>query len=291
MGCFATIKHELFHASMYDLSVPTDSSEITAVAATNKMMNIDETFAPRPHLFFVGVKLVLAVWLFVTMVISILENEPYYGFWFAYLSSWVMIFTVMYAICSFISAALLAYRRPLERRKTELTGKIGMLLKITWTLFAVTFPAALVVTLLFWFLVFDGTLKYTSFMLHGISWIIVGIDGILINRIPLRIKQFIFLETFSILYLVWSILHSALNVGNPWNNNEGENQPIYDTVDWENGTGFAIGLAVVLLFAGLPIIFMLCRALSLSLPMRCRNNDVCEAFNDEESLEMPTRDS
>ena len=161
MGCFATIKHELFHASMYDLSVPTTSSEITAVAATNKMMNIDETFAPRPHLFFVGVKLVLAVWLLVTMVISILENEPYYGFWFAYLSSWVMIFTVMYAICSFISAALLAYRRPLERRKTELTGKIGMLLKITWTLFAVTFPAALVVTLLFWFLVFDGTLKYT----------------------------------------------------------------------------------------------------------------------------------
>eukprot|EP00984_Skeletonema_dohrnii_P027319 scaffold16852_cov65-Skeletonema_dohrnii-CCMP3373.AAC.3 len=52
------------------------------------MMNIDETFAPRPHLFFVGAKLVLAVWLLVTMVISILENEPYYGFWFAYLSSW-----------------------------------------------------------------------------------------------------------------------------------------------------------------------------------------------------------
>ena len=131
-------------------------------------------------------------------------------------------------------------------------------------------------------------------MLHGISWIIVGVDGILIKRIPLRIKQFIFLETFSILYLVWSILHSALNVGNPWNNNEGENQPIYDTVDWENGTGFAIGLAVVLLFAGLPIIFMLCRALSLSLPMRCRNNDVCEAFNDEESLEIypnPARDA
>ena len=59
MGCCAKIKHELFHASMYDLSDgPT----------ANKFMDIEETFAPRPHLFFLGVKFAVAVWLFASMV-------------------------------------------------------------------------------------------------------------------------------------------------------------------------------------------------------------------------------
>ena len=121
-------------------------------------------------------------------------------------------------------------------------------------------------------------------MLHGISWIIIGIDGILISRIPLRMKQ------LAICYLVWSVLHSVLNVGNPWYTNKGENDPIYSVVDWKDETGFAIGLSLGLLFVGVPIAFLLCRAISRALPLRYRNEGVCEA-NDEESLEVPQRES
>lgn len=154
MGCCATIKHELFHASMYDLS-----DDPTA----NKFMDIEETFGPRPHLFFVGVKFAVAVWLLASMVVSILSEDPNYGFWFAYLSNWGFTFTVLYGICSFVSAALLAYHRPLQQRRTELTGKTGVFLKMTWALFAVAFPAELVITLLFWVLIFDESmgLDYT----------------------------------------------------------------------------------------------------------------------------------
>ena len=128
-------------------------------------------------------------------------------------------------------------------------------------------------------------------MLHGISWIIIAIDGILISRVPLRIKQFIFVEFFSVCYLVWSVLHSVLNVGNPWYTNKGENDPIYGFVNWTNDTGYAAGLSVGLLFVGVPIAFLLCRAISRALPLRYRAEGVCEAFNDEESLEVPQRES
>lgn len=154
MGCCATIKHELLRASMYDLS-----DDPTA----NKFMDIEETFAPRPHLFFVGAKFAVASWLSASMALGILDEDPNFGFWFAYLSNWGMILTVLYAICSFVTAALLAYyHRPPQQRRTELTGKIGVFLKITWTLFAVAFPAELVITLLFWVLIYDGDdLTYT----------------------------------------------------------------------------------------------------------------------------------
>ena len=155
MGCCTTIKHELFHASMFDLSDPDTSSD------GNKFMDVEETFAPRPHLFFVGAKFAMAIWLFASMVVAILQNEPYFGFWFAYLSSWGLVVTVLYAICSFISAALLAYHPPQQQKRKELTGKVGMLLKITWALFAVAFPAELCITLLFWVLVFDGSFNYS----------------------------------------------------------------------------------------------------------------------------------
>ena len=150
MGCCTTIKHELFHASMYDLSEPNTSND------GNKFMDIEETFAPRPHLFVIGAKFAIAVWLFASMVVSIMKHDPYYGFWLAYLSSWGLVFTVLYAICSFVSAALLAYHPSLQQKRSELSGKVGILLKITWTLFAVAFPAQLIISLLFWGLIFDG---------------------------------------------------------------------------------------------------------------------------------------
>ncbi len=282
MGCCATIKHELLRATMYDLSDDP-----------NKFMDIEETFAPRPHLFFIGAKFAVAVWLVASMALGIAGEDPNHGFWFAYLSNWGMCFTVLYGICSFVSTVLLAYQRPLQQQRTELTGKVGVFLKITWTLFAVAFPAELVITLLFWVLIYDGNmdLTYTLFMIHGVAWVVIGIDGCCFSRIPLRMKQFIFAESFAVLYLIWSVLHSVLNVGNPWYTNKGENDPIYSIVDWTDDTGFCIVLSVGLLFVGLPIIFLLCRALSRALPMRYRTDDGCEAFNDEESPEVPTQET
>lgn len=291
--------YDLSESSVSSLSSSSSSVSSSAIiiedeTTSEKVLDVEETFAPRPHLIYLVVKLIFAIWLMATMIISILEYAPYYGFWFAYLSSWGLVFTVMYQLCSFMCAALLAYnnkRRHLEGMNQigQMKGCIGILLKITWSLFAVAFPAGLVIAVLFWVLVFKGRLAYTTFMLHGVAWIVMGVDGIIINRIPMRMKQFILYELFAIFYLIWSVLHSALNVGNPWNDDEEDDGTIYKVMDWKNNLGFTLGLALGLLLIGNPIAFLLCRAISRSLPLRCCNDDARQAFNDEESLEVPAR--
>eukprot|EP00956_Cyclotella_meneghiniana_P009288 scaffold12757_cov67-Cyclotella_meneghiniana.AAC.12 len=56
------------------------------------------------------------------------------------------------------------------------------------------------VSLLYWILL-DGGNDYLNVMMHGIGAILIFIDGILWNRIPLRMKQFILYESFSFAWL------------------------------------------------------------------------------------------
>lgn len=284
MGCCISIKHELLHASMYDLSERVSSTE-----PSTKTLDIKNIFAPRPQWLFIGIKFACAAWLLASLVVATLEYNPTPEYFYVYLSAWGFVFTVLYFICSFLTAAVLACHQR-GQNEDAMTGKSGILIKTTWSLFSLAFPFELVITVLFWVLVYDGgAVDYTGLILHGIAWIVIGIDGILINRIPMKMKQFIFCETIAICYTVWSVLHSVLNVGTPYDE-EGEDGPIYDAVDWKNDTGFAVGLALALLFIGNPIVYLFCRALSRALPMRyiC-NDDGVKTHIDEETLEVSTK--
>ena len=322
MGCCTVMKHELFHASMFDLSEsfsPSSASSTTIedeAAAANRIIDMEETFAPRPHRIFIITKFMLAFWFLTTLVISVLAYEPYYGFYFAYLSSWGFVFIVAYAICSFCSAALFAYYRRRRAAVVENNRRgMMMMMTLTWALFAVALPAGLIIVILFWILVFNGRVVYTwvffwctcnvqyifvlekesewyisrvfsqkhhtslkffrTLMLHGIAWVVIGVDGIIINRIPLRMKQFIIFELIAICYLIWSVLHSVLSVGNPWYD---DSETIYNFVDWKNNTGLAVGLALGILFVANPIAFLLCRALSRCLPLRCSSDEASQTL-------------
>ena len=80
------IKHELLYSSMYDLSESSvtslSSSSVSSSAiiiedrtTAKKLLDVEETFAPRPHLIYLVAKLIFAIWLLATMVISILEYD------------------------------------------------------------------------------------------------------------------------------------------------------------------------------------------------------------------------
>lgn len=162
MGCCNNIKHELLHASMYDLSEPVASAGDAGDSSepSTKILDIERTFAPRPHLLFVGIKFACAIWFLASLVVATLEYNPTPGFFYAFLSAWGLVFSVLYFVCSFMSAAVLAFH-PRGEDKEALTGKSGILIKTTWTLFSLTFPFELVITVLFWVLVYDGYISYT----------------------------------------------------------------------------------------------------------------------------------
>lgn len=118
-------------------------------------------------------------------------------------------------------------------------------------------PMEVTVTILYWVLEFEGTFSYVSIMSHGGVMILVVIDGFVLSRVPLRMKQFVFFESFALVYCVWTLIHAYSGMGNPY-----ADDAIYDSIAWKNNMKPTVILIVVLLLVANPIIFFFCRLLS-----------------------------
>mmetsp|Transcript_2968 Transcript_2968/g.4673 ORF Transcript_2968/g.4673 Transcript_2968/m.4673 type:complete len:130 (+) Transcript_2968:124-513(+) len=106
-------------------------------------------------------------------------------------------------------------------------------------------------------------------MLHGGMLLPIIIDGFLLSRLPLRMKQFILPETFAFIYVLWTIIHSFSGIGNPYADaGEQNDDAIYDVLAWKNKTIGAVILTLVLLFVVSPILFLFCRVISRIPPRR-----------------------
>ena len=145
-------------------------------------------------------------------------------------------------------------------------------------MFAIALPAEIMITILYWVLEFDGEVEYVSFMVHGGGMVLVVIDGFLLSRIPLRIKQFLLFETFTILYLIWNVVHAYSGIGNPYNGESQDDDAIYGSLAWKNKTKAAAMLSAGIAFVANPVLFLLCWAFARILPKR-----LCD--KDEESCE------
>ena len=122
-------------------------------------------------------------------------------------------------------------------------------------------PSEIFITLLYWVLVYeDGDqVEYRSIYTHGILMVLLLIDGNCVARIPLRLKQILFMEIYLLLYLIWTVIHSASKIGN--GNIDGD--LLYDVVDWSNKPGKTALLCVILLLLIVPYVFVIAYTLSL----------------------------
>ncbi|KAL3774702.1 hypothetical protein ACHAW5_003774 [Stephanodiscus triporus] len=290
--CCAAVRGE-FKGPMFDLvehsaSAPMTAEEVDATSPvsvvdnTPRRMDIVKSFSPHPCILHIGVKISLAAWIVSAMAMSI-QDYTYQSFWLAYLTNWVIVVCSAYAILSAVSAVYLAIRPPASSAELEVGA--GILIKSTWALLAIAAPAQVVVTILYWTLLFDADddVTYVKLMLHGIVMVLIMIDGFILSRIPLRMKQFILFESFAIVYVLWTVVHAYSGIGNPYADGETPTQDddaIYSSLAWKNNTAGAAILSVIVLIVANPIIFMMCRALSRLLPRQ-----LCEA-NLQESLIM-----
>ena len=126
-------------------------------------------------------------------------------------------------------------------------------------LFAIALPVEIMITILFWVLEFDGEVKYISVMVHGGGMALIVIDGFLLSRIPLRMKQFLLFQTFTILYLIWNVVHAYSGIGNPYNDGESQDDDaIYASLAWKNNTMGAAILSAGIVCVANPVLFLLC---------------------------------
>jgi hypothetical protein len=266
LGC-TTLRNE-FKGSYFDLVEQQDGGDAHT-------LDVASTFSPKPHLPYIAAKLIILVWMISVMAMSISGNK-FPSFWLAYLTHWTLVLTVAYSFMSFVASVVLACRPPQ-------TNTLSTWLKVMWTLYAAMLPANVLVTILYWALEFDPSRfqPYLGIMLHGGTMVLIIIDGCILSRIPLRIKQFWFYELSSFIYIIWTIIHSFSSIGNPFNESRGEDDnSIYPQLDWKDNTTTAIITSVLVLFVGNPIIFLLCRLLSRCLPRRYEDT-ASKSLNDD----------
>lgn len=106
-------------------------------------------------------------------------------------------------------------------------------------------------------------------MFHGGGIILLLIDGFLISRIPLRIKQFLLFECYALFYFAWSSIQAFSGIGNP-DRNEGvdDDDAIYSSIKWKNDTESVLILSAVALLVINPLVFFICWWVSWIVPKR-----------------------
>lgn len=296
MPAFCTAAGLEFKAPMFDLaehSAPSNADEgtnddsLTNDSKNISCLDVEKTLSPSPRLPYIGAKLFIMAWMISIMMLSI-RDSTHPSFWLAYLTHWGFLVTTAYTIMSAISAVYLAMRPPANPGVLE--GGVGLLVKTTWALLAIAVPAEILITILYWVLEFDGTVTYVSIMVHGGGMVLIIIDGFLLSRLPLRMKQFIFSEMFCFLYILWSVIHAFSGIGNPYRvDDDRDEDAIYDSLAWKTNTVFAVVISVAVLLVFNPIMFLLCRAVSRLPPRRlCGEGEGQHHFkgqspNDEEA--------
>ena len=281
-ACCTAFRWEMCKGSMFDtVEQPRssavldhhDQSHVVSGANDDEARRIDilETFSPQPRVLYIGCKIGLTGWIASVMAQSIMRVQ-YPSFWLAYLTHWGLVIATAYILMSTMSAVYLASCSS-HSKCDELNSGAKVLINLTWGLLAAAAPMEITITILYWVLEFEGTFSYVSMMTHGGVMILVMIDGFVLSRVPLRIKQFVFFELFALVYCVWTIIHAYSGMGNPYAEGDEPTESddaIYDSIAWKNNMKPTAILIVVLLLVANPIIFLFCRLLSRILPQRFR---------------------
>jgi FAR-17a/AIG1-like protein len=287
-------------------STNTADADPTSSGTTRMMQLVDipNSFSPQPKLPVLVLKFIFWSLTLSDIVVgwAVLADNP--GFYLAYLTHWTLLISFLYFTLSLLNSSSTScclfcsskHHHPFDddddennnnNNNNEELSSVSCMVKLTWVLFTVSAHAEILVTLLFWLLVYDNdsAISYPTIMSHGVILLLVVIDGLVINRIPIRIKHFLFCCLYYLFYILWSIVHSFTAIENPDTednsshnaaddtNTDADTTSIYAALDWD-GDDITTTIITVVLALGVasPILFMLLWFLALYNPRTCRLN-------------------
>jgi len=228
---------------------------------SGQYIDVANSFAPiSPHYHHVMIlRALLPVWSIVSLGLSIHTQEKANRFiYLGYATRQGLIFSIAYQISAFI---LTLHRTCLTQPNPDSQDMLSKPLKVVWFLYALSVPCEILITLLYWGFDYDKDYKtwYSMFYCHGVIAIMLLLDGNLIARIPLRIKQILFVEIYGLLYIIWTYIHSVNGIGN--GNKDGD--LIYDVIDWKGNPFKSLIISLIVLLVVAPLCFMFAWVLSL----------------------------
>jgi len=218
-------------------------------------------------------KVVYTGWMISALVQNWIKKRETAAFFLAYLTYWTAILVSLWGLLSTYNS-FVPLPQPLHAAtssSTTTTGVVSVRTKISWLFFSLVAGLTAVVTLLFWTVEYDysigGVPDYLVIMVHGVSFVLTWMEGLLINRIPVRWKHVLPTMILGSLYITWTVIHQlATDIGNP---NKSDNDPdtnddlIYGVLDYKDNTLFAVILDVGVVFVVVPLIHWILWLLSL----------------------------
>lgn len=235
-------------------------------AILNQVVHGPASFGASGRWTFVAKTLTFG-WTTSIMVDGILDYDPM-SFYPAYLTNISLIMAVAYFLSSWINTARSTIFSLSGNNKNN---SVTFLHKITWALFALAAPAEIVVTIGYWGLEWDGSidvLGYRNLMVHGGVLLLLLLEGLVINRIPLRLRHYGILVFYLIGYLIWTVVHSVLEIGNPTTPEDDDS--LYTVLQWKSNPLSTAKFAAIFMFILAPLAFGTVYGLSLySFPCGC----------------------
>jgi len=229
-----------------------------------RSIDVEACFAPTPMWRTAFIKFFLASWTVSVLVTDLLweyeaDERNYY---LIYLTNWCHFMTVIYTFLSLTISMCPGLAKQPAASKEDSDVRPGFVVRFTWGLYATVTTIQMAVALLFWLLEYSfdtGCPSYNSLMKHGVFMVLVLLEGLVLNSIPIRAKHVVFPVTLACLFLIWSILQAVFNIGNPLREDDDEetdDDAIYGAINWRERPESTAQVAVVSSFVLVPILFL-----------------------------------
>ena len=133
-------------------------------------------------------------------------------------------------------------------------------------MFSIASTHQLLLVLIFWSLKFYNVddISFLYMMVDAGVAITTILDGLFINRIPIRLKHYPAIAIMAILYILWTVIHGYVIIKNPDADFDGG---IYEAIMWKENFIGCIVLATSVLFIVGPIVLFTLWSLSIMLQM------------------------
>lgn len=224
-------------------------------------IDVKASFSPLPRCRTLTLKACLAAWTLSILVTDLLwryEGADERKYYLIYLTNWCHLFTVVYAWLSFLLSIV-----PLLTKTTgDNNNSPGIIVRFTWGMYSVVSTIQMVVVLLYWLVEYQGGSdrpSYSQIMKHGVFMVLVLLEGLILNSIPIRVKQIAFPTLVAILYCIWTLLHAFFDIGNPLENDNDEttdDDAIYGIVNWRKRPELSAEVTIIATFVVQPVLFL-----------------------------------
>ena len=141
---------------------------------------------------------------------------------------WALLFCALYQI---VASICTAFRSTLIQPEADEPQTPRFFTRIMWGLYSLAAPSVLIVTILYWSVVYDKgrvDVSMENLMAHGGVLLMVLFDGLIIAHIPVRMKQILYLYIVSVAFIAWTVIDDLVVTGN-----DAEKDAIDNVFSWK----------------------------------------------------------